>query len=116
MIQFPLMIESLRRNEIRMHPERREQIEADCDNLLEEVHAYEAECERQRNSPKVRALRARQAEIQFRVYELQAEIHNTPARTAAGILRKVLASYPSGMAPPIMKSVAHDLYRFAEEA
>ena len=115
-ILLPSLIESMRAARIREHPERSKQIVKDCDRLLAELHAYEAEIDRLRNSPKVRALRARLDELQFRINELVAEIHDTPARTVAGVLRKVLASFPSGMAPAMMASVAHDLDRLAGEA
>ncbi len=110
------LIEMMRATDIREQPDRSEQIGAHFDRVLDELHAYKSEIDRLRNSPKVRALRARLDELQFRVDELVAEIHDTPARTVAGVLRKVLASYPSGMAPPMMASVAHDLDRLAGEA
>lgn len=115
-ILSPSLIEVMRAARNEKHPERSEQIVKDCDRLLAELNAYELEVYRLRNSPKVRTLRTRLDELQFRIDELVAEIHDTPARTVAGVLRKVLASYPSGMAPPMMASVAHDLDRLAGEA
>ncbi len=80
-----------------------------------ELHAYKAEVDRLRNSPKVRALGARLDEIQLRFGELAAEIRATPAHTVAGVIRKVEAAYPSGMGPAMIASVIHDLDRLAGE-
>ena len=116
LILVPSLIEVMRAAEIEKHPERSEQIVKHFDRLLAELHAHEAEIDRLRNSPKVRALRDRLDELQHRYDELVAEIHDTPARTVVGILRKVLASFPSGRAPAVMASVAQDLDRMAGEA
>lgn len=100
----PGLLEMTRGQMMRSHPERREQIAAHFDRVFAELHAYEAEVDRLKNSPKARALRARLDEIAPRFDELAAEISATAA------------SDPTLVAPAMIASAMRDLGRLARGA